>query len=760
MQIYAVTIRQHSPRRLARAREARARAWRSLGGGALVCLATAVAVQAALPNFTVINDQSAGKSKLKFAPRPISDDQPVLLNADNIEYDRETSTVIASGRVEVSQGETVLIADRVTYHQKTGRVMAVGNVSVLEPTGHVYFAEQVELVQMLRAGAIKQFKARMSDNSLFAANEAFQPNDKRVQLKQAVYSPCYVAGCENPLGNKTPLWQLRANDVLHDKERKRVVYHDAYFEVFGVPVVYTPYLSHASPGAESESGLLPPTYGHSTNLGSVLKLPVFIAIAGDRDLTLTPIITGEDGIVMQANYRQRFDTGRLFFEGSITNPDARDAQGNITSGNELRWHVNSSADFSPDAETAWGYALRRTSDDTYLRRYDFNYEEPLTSRLYWESIAPIEGSGRSWAKAEGLAFQGLAAADIAKQSPYALPLATMYWQSEPDAYGARWDMNANLLNLIREEGVESRRLSLASGWALPYITPEGHVFSLAANLRGDFYSVNNVQLGNGALDDGVAARVIPLVSAGWRYPLVTRFENSSLLVEPVLDFIVSPNLGNDEKIPNEDSRVPEFSDANLFSSNRFPGYDRVENGPRMNYGVRGQYDWRGEVQVSTLLGQSYRTRNDRRFPLSNDLTSKASDYVGSLGVTTRSLDVAYRFRMDQSDHMLSRSEWIASYNRYPVGLVGTYLKIDNDPILGSKEEIAGAASFNLSRNWRAALSARRDLQASQLTSAGVGLTYVNECTALGVVAQRDYTRDRDIEPDKSIFFTFSLKNLN
>ena len=43
----------------------------------------------------------------------------------------------------------------------------------------------------------------------------------------------------------------------------------------------------------------------------------------------------------------------------------------------------------------------------------------------------------------------------------------------------------------------------------------------------------------------------------------------------------------DINIPNEDSQDIEFSDDNLFDDNHFSGYDRVEGGARVNYGVRG-----------------------------------------------------------------------------------------------------------------------------------------------------------------------------
>src|SRR5690606_15556502 len=100
----------------------------------------------------------------------------------------KNSTVMATGKVEVTQGDTILLADTLIYDRQKDSMRAVGNVSMLEPSGHVYFAEQVELRNDIKMGVLQHFRARLSDNSLFAASHAKRTGDGNIELFKAVYS--------------------------------------------------------------------------------------------------------------------------------------------------------------------------------------------------------------------------------------------------------------------------------------------------------------------------------------------------------------------------------------------------------------------------------------------------------------------------------------------------------------------------------------------------------------------------------------------
>ena len=246
---------------------------------------------------------------------------PVLIQADEMTQDQELGNVVARGKVEITQGERVLFADTVSYNQKTNTVTASGNVILLEPSGDTMFAEYVELTESMRDGVIRQIKVLLADNSRFAANTASRRNGTRTTMRKAVYSPCAV--CQDD-PEKAPLWQLKANTIVHDKTAQEIRYKDAWMEIYGIPVAYSPYFAHPDPSVDRKSGFLTPSFGSSGNVGAFFQAPYFWVIDDNKDATFAPIFTRDEGVVFAGEYRQRFNRGEIEFSGSLAEADRPD----------------------------------------------------------------------------------------------------------------------------------------------------------------------------------------------------------------------------------------------------------------------------------------------------------------------------------------------------------------------------------------------------------------------------------------------------
>src|SRR5437879_11520562 len=79
------------------------------------------------------------------SPRNRDKNAPIVLQADEVQYDDQLALTVAKGHVEISQGGEVLLADTVTYNQRTDTITASGHVSLLMPSGEVLFADFMEL---------------------------------------------------------------------------------------------------------------------------------------------------------------------------------------------------------------------------------------------------------------------------------------------------------------------------------------------------------------------------------------------------------------------------------------------------------------------------------------------------------------------------------------------------------------------------------------------------------------------------------------
>ncbi|HSA81764.1 MAG TPA: LptA/OstA family protein, partial [Geminicoccaceae bacterium] len=171
---------------------------------------------------------------------------PVLLFADRISVDRETNVIRAEGNVEVVRAERRLLADVMQYDQDDDQIEATGNVILLDPSGDALYADRVTLSGDFRNGVAEQLRARLTDNSLAAAAQGRRIDGTRTELDRAVYSPCPLC----PDSDSPPLWQITAQRIIHDQQEKTITYRNAFFELYGVPIAYTPYLSHPDPSVE------------------------------------------------------------------------------------------------------------------------------------------------------------------------------------------------------------------------------------------------------------------------------------------------------------------------------------------------------------------------------------------------------------------------------------------------------------------------------------------------------------------------------
>ncbi len=684
---------------------------------------------------------------------------PVVMRADELTYDRKRGLVVASGNVEIAQGERLLLADQVTYNEKTDTVIASGNVSLLEPTGEVLFADHLELTDEMKRGIVRDIRILLTDESRFAANGAVRSGGNRTEMRKAVYSPCKLCP-EHP--DRPPIWQIKAARVVHDQRRQEIEYRDAFLEVFGIPVAYTPYFTHPDPTVNRRSGFLTPSYGSSSLLGFNVQVPYYFNLAPNRDATFEPIFTSREGVVLAGEYRHRTASGQFRLAGSITRPEQRGDDGELVGGRDTRGHIEGTGQFDLTDTWRWGYQLERSTDDTYLRRYGFGFGDTLTTRLYLERF-----KGRDYAAINNYAFQGLEIDDDPGDTPLILPIADYQFKSDGGAFGGHYTLDANLMSLSRSEGTDSRRISLNGGWQLPYLGPAGDIYTLTASLRGDLYLVDDVVVPgqtNPTTENGLTGRVVPTLALDWRYPWVRSSGSVRQVIEPVVKFAISPHGGNPDEIPNEDSQDFEFDDTNLLSLHRFPGLDRVEGGPRLSYGIRvGAYGI-GGGRATAFIGQSFRVKADSTFAAGSGLEENVSDLVGRVEVSPAEyLDLIYRFRLDRDDFSSRRTEvgfavgpeWL----RFNLG----FLSLDDGPAdlqaLGKREEIDMSARAQLNPYWSVTAHTRRDLSNSDTINVGAGLAYQDECVFVGVEVERNFTQDRDFEPETVVKFVIKLKNL-
>jgi LPS-assembly protein len=702
------------------------------------------------------------------------EETPAVLQADEVEYQDARQVVIARGNVEIAQGERILLADQVSYNLETDVITAEGNVALLQPTGEVAFADYVEVTGDLREGALTAFRMLLTDNSRLAAANAVRVGDNRTDMNRAVYSPCELCA-DDP--EQAPLWQLRAQRVTHDQQDQQLRYRNVSLELFGLPILYTPYFEHPDPTAERQNGLLTPTIGFSSQLGATARVPYYFVLSEHADFTFEPILTTGAGQVAMGTYREETPNGQFEITGSLGraaslepatpgNIDLRRRDPDVEAG-DLRGHLDAQGQFDIDRNWRWGFDVERASDDAYLQRYGLGYEETLRSELYLDRF-----EGRNYFTAQGLSFQRLRRQDDQHQEPFVLPDARYSYISDPDVMGGQLFGELGALNLMRSEGRDTQRLSGTLGWETSYIERLGGRITLTAQTNVDLYTFQDTIDGADAIDvssgrgeSGAAGRVFPQAAVSYAYPVTRTTRLGSEVLEPKIQAVVGPNGGNDAGIPNETSRTFEFSASNLFEIDRLPGRDRVSSGQRIDYGLDYTYTSPSGAGTATArIGQSYRINTDSALPESVGEEDGFSDIVGRFTVSPiRYLTTSYDFRADEETLQMQRTEYGITAGPPALEVSANYIYLSDDEDVfadfGAREQLDLRLRSRVTRYWSFSARQRWDLEEDSALSTELGLTYHDECFLVRMsVARRNYDR-AGVEADTTVLFTVGLKNL-
>ncbi len=708
--------------------------------------------------------------------------QPYLLTADEVQYDQDLGLTVAKGNVQLTEGDQILLADTVTYNQRTDTVTATGHVSLMQPTGEIVFADFMELHDKLRDGFIKDIRILLSDRSRLAGNTARRTDGTRIDMRRGVYSPCELCA-EDP--SRPPIWQLKADRIVDDQDKKIEEYYDATMEIEGIPVFYTPYMSHPDPSVKRASGFLVPTFGTGANLGLHIETPYFWAIDSDKDFTIRPFFTTAAGTVFDGDYRQVFDFGKLEYNGSIgigtgqtptpvslTNLSNAFDSADYPKYNSqsIGWHLSGTSIFDLDPNWRAGLDVQRESNLSYMLRYSFpqqtNY---LTSHAYAEDFGQS-----SYFNISAYSFQTLNPSIGEGTQPIVLPEANYDWTSQPDKIGGLLSLNGNLLNFERRTGAEMRRVSTGTEWRLPFNGPLGDHFDFLISTRVDGYQNDSVQvmlypnsINQNSSQSVWAGRVFPQSALQWHYPWVRHDPGMSEVIEPIAAFVAAPNGGNPVAIPNEDSQGYEFDETSLFRPNRLPGYDVVDSGQRVDYGLHiGLYnDALGSSNM--LVGQSYRLEKSSPFQLQpgSGLETQVSDVVGRLAISPAQtpFNLFYRLRLGHSDLAMRRQEAGFSTGIPNLQFGASLISVSSIPGLTSLEtgtQVSANINAALTRYWSLKLYDTRNLSNGGATIySGAELTYQDECFAIKTTIQQSGVDVGAVKPGVNVLVTLVFKNL-
>ena len=744
-----------------------------LRGAALSCLA--------LPCVAIIDpawaqqlNEPVAPISAPDAPIPQTDDQ-IGFSADALQYDSNSEVVTASGSVQLLREGNRMRADTVVWNRTTGKVEATGNVSMTDAEGNIAYGDRFDVTDTLKDGMVDNMLLVLKSGGRLASTTGTRVNGVYT-LSRAAYTGCAVEdsdGCP-----KNPTWQINAVKVIYDPVRERVSYTNANIELFGLPLIPLPGLSHPV-GEGGGNGILMPNLRYDRNNGFEVAVPYYWKIAPNRDLTITPHIYTNSLPMLEGNFRHLTDRGAYQITGFATY-GSRVAAGDTSSDptpaqaqKDLRGYFDASGGLALTPEWSVDGSIRAASDRTFLRRYDISRDDRLRSTIGAQRIGQ-----NSYFSLRGWAVQTLRAGDSQGQTPIALPVMDYRLRINDPWLGGVLQVQANTLAITRTHGQDTQRAFAAAEWNLRKLTGMGQEVTFTGYLRGDLYHSSDNELTSTpsyAGSPGWQTRGIAAAAVDLRWPFQGEAFGGVQRIAPRVQIVAAPKLAN-LSLPNEDARAVDLEDSNLFALNRFAGYDRFEDSSRITYGLEYSLSL-PDFSLQSIIGQSYRINNRTSIlPDGTGLSDRMSDIVGRVSVRYKDfVSLTHRFRLDKDSLAVRRNEIDATIGSKKTYVMAGYLRLNRNALasledLQDREEVRLGGRLQFARFWSVFGSTVIDLTGRKEDPTSVadgfdpvrhrlGIAYEDDCLTLGITWRRDYQANGDARKGNGFQLRLAFRNI-
>lgn len=702
----------------------------------------------------------------------IAEDSPIAFEADKVQVNQEDGSMYATGNVVLKQAGKTLRADEVTYNKPNDRAVARGNVIMTLPDGTRHKAVIMEVDTEFTHIIAETLSTKFADGTSMKSKNGEQTVGDKAVFQSARFTPCK---CDFENG-ETPLWDLRTTSTVRSEKTQTISHNNVRMHVLNIPVGYFPYLAHPDWTVLRRSGFLTPSFIISSDLGFTGSIPYYQVIDDTRDIEFTPYKYQYRGTAIKTRYRQKWDNSDLnaaIYTASVeTYKKNREAVGAVD------------ALFTSKLGNDWNLKARlnRASQDTFMRRYNFDDSTSLKSEIVAERLK----SDRYYL-VEANDIQTLKTKSALANEPSLLP--NVYYEEVQAGFRKNQTMRTEIqaFQLDNDQGYDLSRWSGTAQITEDFPLTHG-IASYDANIIGSYYSLHSKPTA-ATTKIGDLTSVNPSVSLGYRLPLATSIVDRVVILEPQAKLVHVAGEDNTKEIPNRDAADYRIDEANLFLLNRYQGKDYILPGSRMDVGLSAITQDAVIGEISGFAGVSRRLSSKRATGLSINSNDIYSDYVASASIDPPgAYKITWSGRLSSHDFTLNESKttvagnfgvtkWSLDHNQ----LTKAYFASSSD----DREELTASANRSFDNGWNVSASQIWDLSYSKTkqekTSASLGYgsgTFsvsktrggeknatliwnggVQDCITVTVDYKHDPTKDRDIKTVDELNFTISFKHL-
>ena len=627
---------------------------------------------------------------------------------------------------------------------------SVGYVKVIDHLQNKYEFSQIYIDTKKRELLGTDIKAFLNHQD-FKVNNKNDPrifaNTMRLNDLGSSFNKSVFTLCEFKENEKCPPWTLQASKMTHDNKSKTIYYDNAVIKIYDVPIFYLPFLSHPDPSVERRSGLLPPTFSDSKNLGSGIAIPYFWDLGKDKNFTVTSRLFVDENPLFIGEYHQAFKNSNFLTDFGYTEGYKKTSRSK-KAGSKSHFFTKFTKNFKgkSNSDNSLSLIAQNISDDKYLKLYK------IESNLVDYNKDTLENS-IDFKHTEKDLFFGFNASmyetlkdDYNDKYEYIFPEITIDKNIlSSDKFGNldlqtnlevhNYDTNKHTNFFVNDFEWDSNDIILNSKVKNRFLGKLKNINYEAKNV--DVYKKDTTHELFGAIG------LISEINFKKKEAFATHLLTPKLLLK------LSPGQMRKETSGSRLTPIDAFNLDRLNTINNFETGNTATLG--FDYDIKKKDIDKFNFSVAQIINE----KENKKLAQKSSLDEKISDLVGSANLyINEKIRFSHNFAIDQNYQELNYNDFGSNIEFGNMNIGFNY--IEEDKHIGSQEYFKSKINYNNKDKSLVSFETKRNLVTNSSEFYDLSYEYINDCLRAGLVYRREFYNDSELEAENSLMFNITL----
>ncbi len=685
--------------------------------------------------------------------------------SDTIEYNLENRKINFTDKVRIDDkmNNLVIYSDKISYDIGGQKIFSENNTTLIDEFDNMY--EVSEFDYHTKDKMIKLANTKISDrnkntfdleiayldlnkkeivakdiglNFKISENSENEPRLKGRSLvsdeKNTIVKKGTFTFCKRR--EKCPPWEMSADEIRHDKSKKIIYYKDASLKIYDKKIFYFPKFFHPDPTVKRQTGFLIPRLQENSTTGLSLKLPYFIAVAENKDITLSPRFYNDDKFLLQSELRQKNKKSEHIGDISQFVSTDKGSKGHLFYNFKKNYESENFDDIDLNIK------LEQVTDDTYLKAYKIespiinnasNLINSINLNLYDQTrtINTNLNIYEDLSKIDSDRYEYVPNFNFSK-------IFNDNFSYRSSGYYKNYSTNITEKVLINDFEFNSDSKYLDNG--------------IINSKKFLIKNVNSEARNSEKFKNKDTSSLMPIFQNNYTYPLQKQTDKFNYTLSPKFTLNLSTPHTKDVRKTNA-----KINYDNIYDINRL-GLDEInEGGVSVTYGYEYTKTDKSNFNQKVKFGfaNNLRFEENKNLPANTNLGDKTSDFVGLVEYNPfENIKINYDFSL--KNNLIDQNYELFGFEYFLKNLTTKfeYLNENNTNLKTSYLQNETRYAFN---DKNSLIFETRENKEKDFTEYyNLIYQFQNDCLTAAIEYNKEYYSDQDLKPSENLFFKLSI----